>query len=137
MIAGTQVLMKAQNLFPANSKMEMDKWKGVKTMDKMSFEVAMKKVFGMLPGQKLADFKAEIRQLTVEDRREMALMLAEILKAQVTEWAVTAIEGVHNELFRVVRNGSKMPIPFAGPFLNLRAERQVVIIMIVIVQKKV
>ena len=25
MIAGTQVLMKAQNLFPANSKMEMDK----------------------------------------------------------------------------------------------------------------
>ena len=54
-------------------------------MDKMSFEVAMKKVFGMLPGQKLADFKAEIRQLTVEDRREMALMLAEILKAQVTE----------------------------------------------------
>ena len=33
---------------------------------------AMKKFFGLKPGQSLKDFSAEVKELTAEDKRELA-----------------------------------------------------------------
>jgi len=41
----------------------------------MKLVVALHKFFGLLPGQKLADFKAELTALTEKDRTELAEML--------------------------------------------------------------
>lgn len=37
-------------------------------MKKMTFAVAMKDFFGILPGQKLSNFMDELKALTVEDK---------------------------------------------------------------------
>lgn len=41
-----------------------------------SFIVACKEYFGFHPEQSLQEFQAEVKQLTAEDRAEMAPMLA-------------------------------------------------------------
>lgn len=45
----------------------------------LSFVVAAKKFFGMRQGQTLADFSAELKLLTPDDRKELAAGLAAVL----------------------------------------------------------
>lgn len=49
----------------------------------MSFAVACKKFFGLLPEQTVGQFVAEVKALTPEDRREMAPLLSVELGEEV------------------------------------------------------
>lgn len=51
----------------------------------ISFAVAAKRYFGVLPGQGVANFVGELKQLTKEDRDEMRPMLADELKEEIAE----------------------------------------------------
>ncbi len=52
-------------------------------MEKISFAVAAKKFFGLLPDQKVGGFISEIKALTVQDRKELAPLLAIELGVEV------------------------------------------------------
>lgn len=52
--------------------------------DKISFAVAYKKYFELLPDQKLGQFIAELKNLTQKDREELAPLLAKELGIEVT-----------------------------------------------------
>ncbi len=52
-------------------------------MEQIGFAVACKKYFGLLPGQKVGEFVREIKDLTDDDRREMAPLLSAELGAFV------------------------------------------------------
>jgi hypothetical protein len=53
-------------------------------MEKISFAVACKKFFGLLSGQGIGAFVADIRNLTKEDRTEMAPLLSAALGEDVS-----------------------------------------------------
>jgi len=55
-----------------------------KMTDKISFAVAYKKYFELLPDQKLGQFIAELKNLTQKDREELAPLLAKELGIEVT-----------------------------------------------------
>lgn len=44
----------------------------------VTFVVACKQFFGLLPGQTLQEFAAELRKLTAEDKTELIKLFAEI-----------------------------------------------------------
>jgi len=50
----------------------------------MSFIIAAKKFFGTRTGQSLNEFAAEVRELTQEDREEMAPLLSKALGDEVS-----------------------------------------------------
>lgn len=47
-------------------------------MEKVSFVVACKKFFGILPGQSLMDFQKEIKALTPKDKEELTAMFPSV-----------------------------------------------------------
>lgn len=49
-----------------------------------SFTTACKEYFGLRPGTKLTAFAGELKDLTYEDKVEMAPLLGEVLGCEVT-----------------------------------------------------
>lgn len=49
----------------------------------MSFTKAAKEFFGLLPGQKLQDFAAELKALPLADREDLAAQLSEVMGVTV------------------------------------------------------
>lgn len=47
-------------------------------MENVGFVVACKKYFGMKPGQTLKEFGDELKQLTIEDRQELARLFPSV-----------------------------------------------------------
>jgi len=45
------------------------------TTQRKSFLGAVKEFFGLLPGQSLREFSAELKRLTLDDRLELAVLL--------------------------------------------------------------
>lgn len=55
--------------------MPLTKTRKEKEMEKVAFPVAMKRFFGLMPGQTVANFAAELKALTDADRAEFKTLL--------------------------------------------------------------
>ena len=53
-------------------------------MDKITFVMACKEFFGVKPGQSLAQFAGELRDIPPADKAELAALLTPILGKEVT-----------------------------------------------------